>query len=172
MMFAVALLALQAAAVAEPRPPALVAMAARKILIPAGTSMRFVTLVELDSRTARQGQRFAMRVEQDVIINGVVAIPRGTAAVGEIDSVSQKGMVGKSGSLAMKPLFVEYDGRRLYLDGVTRSDGPNSETAAAATAIVTSGLGLVITGKSARVPIGTSMPGWSRNDATVTLAVR
>src|SRR3954447_22509553 len=71
------------------------------IVLPAGTPVELTTVDPLDSRTAKQGQRFALRVSEDVMVGSVTVIARGTAAVGEVEAVSGKGMVGKAGRLVL-----------------------------------------------------------------------
>ena len=44
----------------------------------------------------RVGQRFQMEVSENVTSNGVVVIPSGTPAIGEITEVRNKGMWGNT----------------------------------------------------------------------------
>lgn len=122
-------------------------------VLPAGTPIRLTTVGPLDSRRVIQGQRFPLKIDEDVVVGSRVAIPRGTTAVGEVEAVSGKGMFGKAGKLVLIPVFVEIDGRRVALTGGTEQSGKDA-TAGAAVASVITPLGLIITGKSAMVPAG------------------
>ena len=148
--------------------PAVQAVAS--ILVPAGTPVRFKTVDPLDSRTATQGQRFRLEVVEDVTVGSVVVIPRGTAAVGEVEAVSGKGMVGKAGKLALQPLFIELAGKRVYLVGTSSEKGKDATGGVAAASILASGLFLFVTGKSASVAPGTPLLGRIRTDVFLPAA--
>ena len=137
------------------------------IVLPAGTAIQLVTVDALDSRTAKQGQRFALRVSEDVIVGPAIVIPRGTPAIGEVEAVSGKGMVGKAGRLELRPLFIELGGERIYLTGTTDQRGRDSTAGVAVGSLLFSGLGIFITGKSAAVPAGSLLPGRIRTDVTI-----
>ncbi|MEO5773094.1 MAG: hypothetical protein ABIQ32_03115 [Sphingomicrobium sp.] len=120
-----------------------------------GTELQFVTTEQLDSRTVRQGQRFGLELAVDLVESGTVVLRRGAMAVGEIEAVGQKQMFGMSGSLVLRPLFIDVDGRRVNLEGTLSQKGSSGQGAAIPAVIVAGSLGLIITGRSARVPAGT-----------------
>ena len=155
-----AALLLQAAA-----PPA---QPAAPTVLRAGTPIRFVTEAAIDSRSVRQGQRFAIVVAEDLVDGSRVLIPKGTKAVGEVEAVSGKGMFGKPGSLSLRPLFIEIGDQRINLEGAAEEVGKEQVGGAAIATVLTGGLGLVITGKSARLDAGSPLTGWVRNDATIS----
>lgn len=141
------------------------------ILLPAGTPVRLRTVDALDSRSASQGQRFKLLVDEDVVVGTAVIIRRGMAAVGEVEAVSGKGMVGKSGRLVLQPLFVEVAGKRVNLVGANVERGKDATGGVAVASILTNGLGLFITGKSATVAPGSTILGRIRTDVTLPPAV-
>jgi hypothetical protein len=159
-------LALAAADVASP-PPAGIAPA--RLTNSAGTPVHLTTVVPLDSRSVKQGQRFELRVADDVRAGGIIVIQRGTAAVGDIEAVSGKGMVGKPGRLVLRPLFVIVSGERVYLAGSADERGADATTGVAVGSLLLSPLGMFITGKSASLPAGTKIYARIRSDATVPL---
>ena len=138
------------------------------IVLPALTPVRLTTVDPLNSRTAKQGQRFALRVSEDVVVGSAVAIPWGTAAVGEVETVSGKGMVGKAGRLVLRPLFIEIGGKRINLVGTSDQRGKDSTAGVAVGSLLISGWGIFITGKSATVPAGSSLPGRVRSDVALS----
>lgn len=140
---------------------------AASIVIPAQTPVQLSTVDPLDSRSVKQGQRFALRVSEDVTVGATVVIPRGTPAVGEVEALSGKGMVGKAGRLELRPLFIEIAGQRLNLEGTSNKRGTDSTTGVAVGSLLISGLGIFITGKSASVPAGSPLPGWVRSDVAL-----
>ena len=143
---------------------------AASVVIPARTLVQLSTVDPLDSRSVRQGQRFALRVSEDVTVGSTVVIPRGTPAVGEVEAVSGKGMVGKAGRLLLQPLFIELAGQRVNLVGANDKRGKDSTTGVAIGSLLISGLGIFITGKSASVPAGSLLPGRLRSDVTLPSA--
>ena len=145
-------------AVAPALPPA------TSLGLPAGTPVRLVTATAIDARSVVQGRRFALSVAEDVRAGGVVVIPRGTPAVGEVEALTGKGMFGKGGSLTLAPLFIDLAGRRLNLTGSHRATGSGAVAPAAVTTVLAGAFGLIITGRSARVPAGTLLNGELRDD--------
>ena len=135
-----------------------------QLLLPAGTVVRLKTVDAMDSRTVSQGQRFKLEVVEDVSVGAVVVIPHGAAAVGEVEAVSGKGMVGKAGKLVLTPLFVEIAGKRVNLVGKSSESGKDSTGGVAAASILASGLFLIVTGKSAAVASGSPIVGHVRTD--------
>jgi hypothetical protein len=162
------MLLVQAGAMQPSASPAPVAIQdIRSVALSAGTQIRFVTDAELHSKSLIQGQRFTMTVAEDVMAGQVVAIPRGTAAVGEVESLSETGMFGKSAKFTLRPLFIELAGKRINLDGLTPRKGDKAVTEAAIATVLTGGLGVFITGKSARLPGGSIIMGTVRNDTVI-----
>jgi type IV secretory pathway VirB10-like protein len=51
-------------------------------VLPEGSAVKLVLLDTVDSSTAAVGDRVTLSVGKDVLIDGVVLIPRGTKAVG------------------------------------------------------------------------------------------
>ena len=142
-----------------------------RVTIPAGTPVHFTTAVALDSRSVRQGQRFELRVADDVRIGPATVIPKGAPAVGEVEAVSGKGMVGKAGKLVLQPLFIELSGERVYLTGTAVERGADATTGVAVGSLLLSGLGMFITGKSASLPPGTRIDGRIRTEVNLPVIV-
>jgi hypothetical protein len=151
-------------------PPPAPTATGEQILLAAETPVQLVTVDPLDSRTARQGQRFALRVSEDVKVESAVVIPRGTAAVGEVESVSGKGMVGKAGHLGLRPLFIDVAGERVFLSGLAEQNGKDSTAGVAVGSLLLSGWGIFITGKSASLPAGSALAGRVRTDVILAAA--
>ncbi|WEK47592.1 MAG: hypothetical protein P0Y56_04675 [Candidatus Andeanibacterium colombiense] len=119
-------------------------------VVPVGTPVRLMFLSEMTSRKAITGQRFKMRVDEPVYINGSPVIPVGASAWGEITTVDTNGSVGRGGRLAMRILYLDLAQGRLPLKGeLNRKGGGNG--AGVAMAVVGFGLlGLLTAGDSAR----------------------
>jgi len=147
-------------------PPALIVQP-YATTVPAGTPLRFVTVATIDSRSAIQGQRVALKLADDLLIGSQLVLARGTMAVGEIDALSQKGMLGKAGKFSLRPLFIDIGGERVNLVGGCEQRGRNGVAAAAVTTALLGGLGLMITGKSAILSADSVVHGEIKADVVI-----
>src|SRR5215204_5382763 len=109
----------------------------------------------------RVGHRFQMETSEPVIVNGVNVIPVGSPAVGEITSIRNKGMWGKSGHLGARVLYVTVNGRQIRLTGAFDDKGvAGGIGAVAVAALVFLPAGFFMTGTSAIVPMGSTVKGF------------
>jgi hypothetical protein len=134
------------------------------VRLAAGVKIRFVTDGAIDSRSIQQGQRFGLTVADEVLVGSQLVIPRGTRAVGEVDSVTDRGSFGRGATFVLRPLFIDLNGQRINLVGSTEAKGKSQVGAAAVTTVLVGAVGLLITGRSATLPAGSTMTGEVRND--------
>jgi hypothetical protein len=109
---------------APPPPPAPAKPAApafRDVTIPAGTTLPIRITQTLDSASTQQGDSFSGTVASDVVIDGAIAIPHGTAVSGRVDAV-QEAAHFKGNSL----LTIELTGLRHRGSSVALSTEPYS----------------------------------------------
>jgi hypothetical protein len=78
-----------AQATPPPPPPPPAAPAFRDVTIPAGTTLPIRITQTLDSATTQQGDNFTGTVATDIIIDGLVVIPQGSAVSGRVDVVQE-----------------------------------------------------------------------------------
>jgi hypothetical protein len=119
-----------------------------------------MVLKEINSRTARLGDRFKLRVDEPIYINGAPVVPVGSTAWGEIASVEKNGAVGKGGRLGAKLLYLDLPSGHVPLRGeyADRGDGNG---AGVVLAVVGFGLlGLLTGGDSARMKAGDTFTGY------------
>jgi len=112
------------AAPPPPPPPAPAKPAApafRDVTLPAGTTLPIRITQTLDSASTQQGDSFSGTVASDVVIDGAVAIPHGTAVSGRVDAV-QEAAHFKGNSL----LTIELTGLRHRGSSVALSTEPYS----------------------------------------------
>lgn len=142
---------------------AAVATAPSQLIVPAGTQIVLANNSEVNSTEHREGHVFPLTVAQDVRVNDVVVIPRGTRAMGEITWRTGRGAFGKSGKINFSIRYLDLNGTRLPVIGNFRQEGEGA-TLATAGVVVLAGLigGALVTGSRARLPAGREM--------TVTLA--
>jgi hypothetical protein len=145
----------QAVAATPATQPVAAPVTPRTATIAAGLSIPLAITSEISSSRNREGETFGMTVTQDVISDGIVVIPRGTRAVGEITLRSGRGMFGKSGKMELSFRYLDMDGIRIPLDG-THFQAGEGNTAGTVGAVLAAGVigGAVVTGRSANIPEG------------------
>lgn len=137
-----------------------------------GTEVPVRLLEELTTKgkKLRVGHRFKLETSEPVMVQGVVVIPVGSPAVGEITDVRNKGMWGKSGHLGARLLYVTVNGRQIRLSGSFDDKGvAGGVGAVAVSAIVFLPAGFFMTGTSAQVPSGTIIKGFVDEDVPLAL---
>ncbi|MES1971845.1 MAG: hypothetical protein V4472_05245 [Pseudomonadota bacterium] len=152
---------------------ALVIGAPQASILRIGTEVPVRTRTELttEHKALRVGQRFEIETSEPVSLNGQVVIPVGTPGVGEITSVRNKGMWGKSGHFDARVLYLRVGDRQIRLTGTTDDKGvAGGVGAAAVSAIVFLPAGFFMTGTSARIPAGSIIKAYLDEDVPVALA--
>lgn len=134
------------------------------ILLKAATPVRVITSAPLSSKTSAKGDRVALEIAEDVVVDGRTLISKGTAVIGEISDARVKSVLGQSGKLSVRPLYLRLGSQTVRLSGET---GVKAKTAGGA--IV--GLALVsamFTGRSAVIPAGTEIPASIERDVAIS----
>ena len=148
----------QTVTMAAPAPAPILAPATTNAVLRVGTEVPVRLLEELTTKgkRLRVGNRFRLETSEPIMVQGVVVIPVGSPAVGEITDIRNKGMWGKSGHLGARLLYVTVNGRQIRLSGAFDDKGvAGGVGAVAVSAIVFLPAGFFMTGTSARVPAGT-----------------
>jgi hypothetical protein len=156
--FAIASMAIPAAARNQPE-EAPADSGVRVLMLRAGTPVRMATAERLSSKRAHQGQRIALEVTEDVLVDGQVVIHRGAPAVGEVARVVEKGVLGKSGKLRIRAMFIDLGGSRIRLDGEAFDRGQSGAAPLVGAAVLIGVSGAFISGTSAVLPAGSPIVG-------------
>ena len=101
-----------------PPPPAIPRTpppAFRNVSIPAGTSIPVRVTQTLDSATTQQGDNFSGIVASDIVIDGLVAIPAGSAVTGNVDAVQEAAHFKGNSLLTVSLTGIKTRGERLPL---------------------------------------------------------
>ncbi|MHA6334060.1 hypothetical protein ACXYL9_10295 [Qipengyuania sp. CAU 1752] len=138
----------------------------------AGTpiTLRFLEEVTTKKKRARVGQRVKMEVASPVEVNGVVVIPAGSPAEGEITSVRNKGMWGKSGHLEARALYARVNGRQIRLTGTFDDKGVTGTGGVVASIALVPLAGFFVTGTSAVLPKGGEVGAFVDEDVQLAIA--
>jgi hypothetical protein len=140
-------------------------------ILRAGTpvSLRLLQEVTTRKKAARVGQRINMEIAAPVDVNGVVVIPAGTPAWGEVTDVRNKGMWGKSGHLEARALYARVNGRQIRLTGTFDDKGVTGTAGVVAAAVFVPVVGFFVTGTSAKLPQGGTVNAFIDEDVELAI---
>ena len=117
------------------------------------TPLELLATKEVTTDNAVAGTRFKLRLNKAVIVNGVTTIPVGTWAHGEVVTASDAGILGRSGKMTARLLYLEYGTVHIPIDGRISSEGSGAGSAGAA--VIFSGIaGLFHRGNNAKIKAG------------------
>lgn len=143
----------EAPVMAKPMPSS----SSRGIMIPQGTPIRVELKDRLSTKITQKGETFDLEVIEDIKVDGMMVIPAGTLAVGEVSRSDAKGAFGKSGKLEARILYVKLKGRTVRVSGTLAVAGQGGTTETVLTAIAAGTLAFAVTGKSAVLEPGTEL---------------
>ncbi|MGA1798647.1 hypothetical protein VH567_07685 [Sphingomonas sp. 4RDLI-65] len=120
------------------------------VLVPAHTEVVLRLNEEVGSDRARLGQMVPVSVARDVVVDGAILIPRGTAGTGEVVYRSGKGAFGKSGKVDVELRSIDVGGRSVPVVGRYHAAG-GGRTGETIGTIIVGGViaGAFITGRHA-----------------------
>lgn len=162
----------QTATVAPANPTVLPSVAApTQAVLRAQTPVVLKMSEELTTKkkAVRVGQRFNLEVAEPVTVNGVVVIPVGAPATGEITQVRNKGMWGKSGYIGARLVHVRVGDRTIRLSGSFDDKGVTGTGAVVASIALVPVVGFFTTGTSAMIPSGAGVKGFIDEDVPLAL---
>lgn len=135
-----------------------------------GTPVELMVTKEVDSRTAKEGDRFKLRVNSPVVADGIVVVPVGATAWGEVTYVNGTGAAGSKGRLSAKLLYIDLPSGPLPISGSQGTEG-KANTAGVVIGVVSFGLlGLLMKGGNAHFKAGDILTGYisPQTQATAT----
>lgn len=139
---------------------------AQENILRAGLEVPLKTREELTTKkkALRVGQRFQMEVASNVESGGVVVIPAGTPAIGEITEVRNKGMWGKSGYINARVVSLRLGDRNVRLSGTFDDKGVTGTGGVVAAIALVPIAGFLTTGTSAFIPLGANVKAFLDED--------
>lgn len=138
-------------------------------VIHVGTPVQLETRAELttESKRLKVGDRVDLTVQQPLLLGSQVAIPAGSLAYGEITSVRNKGMWGKSGGISARVLYLTANGRQIRLNGSFTDRGETGTAGVVASVALIPVAGFFVTGTSAKVAPGTRVTAFIAEEVPV-----
>ncbi|HMF57456.1 MAG TPA: hypothetical protein VK619_14020 [Pyrinomonadaceae bacterium] len=131
----------------------------REVVIPKGTAFEVLTTNEMFSSTVLEGEPVYFKVADDVVVDGVVVIAKGTTVEGSVSEATLGGRYGATGKLTVEVgSTTTVDGQTIRLNGYYSKRGKLNVAAVGALYAALGVLGPVMYhGKSAHVPAGTKI---------------
>lgn len=120
-------------------------------------------------KNLRSGHRFRLQVAEPVMVNGMVVIPAGSPAIGEITDVRNKGMWGKSGKINARLISVTVNGRAIRITGQFDDKGVTGTAGVVGAVAFVPVAGFFLTGTSAKVPVGATINGFIDEDVPLAM---
>lgn len=153
--------------IAQPPTAAIAPSADNIIRAGTGVSVRLLEELTTERKVARVGQRFRMEVAESVMWNGKIVIPAGSPVQGEVTSVRNKGMWGKSGHITARVLYATVSGRQVRLSGTFDDKGVTGTAGVVGAIVLIPIAGFFVTGTSARIASGSVAGAFLDEDITV-----
>jgi hypothetical protein len=92
--------------------------------LPKGTLLRVVTGSRVNSQTAQVGDRILLMLDENLVVNGTMVAPDGTAVEGTITKVERAGLGGKSGVIAFQAQSLNIHGTSVPLNAILTLAAP------------------------------------------------
>ncbi|HEX8668781.1 MAG TPA: hypothetical protein VF727_10470 [Allosphingosinicella sp.] len=119
---------------------------------------------KVSSRSAKPGDKFAIRLAEPLVVDGHILAPAGASGIGEVVHAAKGGGMGKAGELILAARYIEVGDRHIPLRTLRygRSQGKDNSTAATAGSTVAGALvpvgalvGFLVQGGEVDIPAGT-----------------
>lgn len=131
--------------------------------------VKFLTEITTEDKASKVGDRPRLEVAEDVTVDGVTVIPRGTPVTGELTAVRNKGMWGKSGKIEGRVLNMSLNGRTVRMSGAFDDKGVTGTAGVVAAVALIPVVGFFVTGTSARIPAGGVISAFVDEDVSFTV---
>ena len=139
-------------------------------LIPDGTEFTVVTIDEITSKTATEGDLLTFKVAQNVVIDGQVVIAKDTLVKGVVAQAKKAGMMGRGGSLGIRVESVTtVDNQKLKLRSTKGKEGDDKTGTTVALVVLFGPLGFLKKGKNAVIKPGTEIKVYTDEEKKVAI---
>jgi hypothetical protein len=156
----------------QPAAPAIPAAAVTPFILEDGTPIKLVLSENLSSSSAVTGQTVSFETVEDIVVDGVVVIPRMSTAWATVTQAQAKRRMGRGGKLDMNIDKVRLaDGEKVMLRAVKEGKGGGHAGAMTGALVATSLvlwpvalLFLLMHGKDVNIPKGTEVHAFINGD--------
>jgi hypothetical protein len=139
--------------------------------VPDGTSVRLSLTETLSSATNEVDNPVHFEVMEDVTVSGIVAISKGSTAVGHVVEAEGRKRMGRAGKLNFSVDHVKApDGGNLRLRASSTRKGEDKTGTVIIGAVVLSPLFLIMRGKDITIPKGTEIAAYIDGDREINMS--
>ena len=131
------------------------ALFAQSTILPEGLTIALETRQDLSSKSAKEGDPVDLTVAKAVTIGGVTVIPAGTPVTGEVVSVRDNGLLGRSGKLDIRVTTVKAGQQDVPVRGQRNVVGRSGKLGSMGAGILFLPLAILVRGKDVKLPAGT-----------------
>jgi hypothetical protein len=139
-------------------------------VIPDGTEFTVVTVDEITSKTAAEGDPLTFKVAEDVKVDGQTVIAKDSIVKGVVGQAKKAGMMGRGGSLGIRvESTVTVDNQKLKLRSTKGKEGDDKTGTTVALVVLFGPLGFLKKGKNAVIKPGTQIKVYTDEEKKVAL---
>ena len=141
----------------------------KAVVIQEGVILKVSTLDALSSNTSKQGDIFRMKLDDELKISNLIAIPAGAIAYGTITYAEPRRMLGQPGELYYRVDYIKHGEQRIKIRTSRSAQGKDSNSATFALVALFGVFGAFKKGKDIEVPVGTSFEVYVSETITISL---
>ncbi|HEY0762563.1 MAG TPA: hypothetical protein VGD61_09340 [Pyrinomonadaceae bacterium] len=135
-----------------------------------GTEFTVVTIDEITSKTAAEGDPLTFKVMEDFKVDGQTVIAKDTIVKGTVAQAKKAGMMGKGGSLGIRvESTMTVDGQKLKLRSTKGKEGDDKTGTTVALVVLFGPLGFLKKGKNAVIKPGTQIKVYTDEEKKVAI---
>lgn len=126
--------------------------------IPDGTEFTVVTIDEISSKTAAEGDPLTFKVASDLVIDGQIVVAKDSLVKGVVAQAKKAGMMGRGGTLGIRvESATTVDNQKLKLRSTKGKEGDDKTGTTVALVVLFGPLGFLKKGKNAVIKPGTEI---------------
>lgn len=139
-------------------------------VIPDGMEFTVVTIDEITSKTAAEGDPLTFKVPNDVVIDGQTVIAKDSLVKGVVAQAKKAGMMGRGGSLGIRvESGMTIDNQKLKLRSTKGKEGDDKTGTTVALVVLFGPLGFLKKGKNAVIKPGTEIKVYTDEEKKVEI---
>jgi len=134
------------------------------LVLPKDTPVRLMVLNEVNTRKAKVGDKFVLRVDENVAAGGTTIIPVGAKAFGEVTMIRENGALGRSGKIGARLLYIEVGEARIPISGEEQTKGNAGGDRVVMAAAAFGPFGLLARGTQGKLKAGAIFNGYLESE--------
>ena len=139
-------------------------------VIPDGMEFTVVTIDEITSKIAAEGDPLTFKVAEDVKVDGQTVITKGSLVKGTVAQAKKAGMMGRGGTLGIRvESAMTIDNQKLKLRSTKGKEGDDKTGTTVALVVLFGPLGFLKKGKNAVIEPGTEIKVFTDEEKKVAI---